>query len=163
MNKKGIFIPTLMIVFLVMLIYAYLALETKRPGLEETIGEVQINLIEQYQKGEEILFYIDQAAKYSIEKAEENGKLNKEKFLRSFNEYLQKFEATKDIKYKEEDLKIQGNYLIGQSEQEIVLKSENIEYKIKPKFKQKIKYISVALEEELFEEEKTEDEEEITI
>lgn len=72
MNKKGIFVPTLVVVTLVILIYAYVVLTTKGldlPSPSKVIGEVQLKMVEQYQRGEEILLYVDQAAKHSGYKA----------------------------------------------------------------------------------------------
>ncbi|MEA2036600.1 MAG: hypothetical protein U9O94_03775 [Nanoarchaeota archaeon] len=64
-NKKGVvFSVTMLILTILVLIVALMAAFNKTTH-EKKIGEEQIQLIEKYQEGEHIMFYIDQAGKYS--------------------------------------------------------------------------------------------------
>lgn len=66
-NKKGalLFAPMLLILMIVGLIYAYSEISAKYKRFNKEIGEKQFELINTYQEGEKLLFYIDQSAKYS--------------------------------------------------------------------------------------------------
>ncbi|MEK6947424.1 MAG: hypothetical protein AABX32_07500, partial [Nanoarchaeota archaeon] len=71
-SKKGAFPFNIMVVVALtaLLIYAWIQLDSKYNGtFERYLGEKQYDLIKTYQKGEQVLFYIDQSAKYSLEQS----------------------------------------------------------------------------------------------
>lgn len=69
-SKKGIIFEGLMfVIVLIILISAFAILTKKSQKFDFQIGERQLNLINTYQRGEKILFYVDQSAKYSMEQA----------------------------------------------------------------------------------------------
>ena len=146
--------PILAIALIFILGYALMSfINWEKTNLKEDyIGKNAVEIIKTYSEAEKVLFYIDQSAKYSIEKAYSKDK-NEEDFLKEFlnyfNEYLQKLEATKNIKYELDELSVQSNYLIGNSEKELIFKEPSFTYKVKVKFKQKIK-LDLKEEEELF-------------
>jgi hypothetical protein len=67
-HKKGalLFAPILVIMMIVGLIYAWATIVGKYNAFDKKIGERQFELIDTYQTGEKVLFYIDQSAKCSI-------------------------------------------------------------------------------------------------
>ncbi len=66
-NRKAFLYGVVVLVFTTfMLIWALNASSFKKINHEKSIGEEQIELIKEYSKGESILFYIDQSAKYSF-------------------------------------------------------------------------------------------------
>jgi len=70
-HKKAalLFVPLVVVFFVVGLIYAWSTLTSKYVGFNQQIGEKQFDLINSYQKGEKTLFYIDQSSKYSSHQA----------------------------------------------------------------------------------------------
>ena len=109
MNKKGIFLPFVVIITLIILLYAYYSLilyNTNKPDSE--IGVNQYMIYDYYGKAENYLFYIDISAKYSIEKSiddlNKNGGFSeadlwkvghspdvKKEFEKSFNKYFNEY------------------------------------------------------------------------
>lgn len=65
-KKTMILIISLAILFWVITGMLFVRIAAKKAQFNATLGETQLGLIENYIKGEKILFYIDQAAKYSI-------------------------------------------------------------------------------------------------
>jgi len=76
-GKKGmIAILILAIFFFAIMGTLFIKLQSKKSQFNATLGETQLELIEKYTKGEQILFYIDQASKYSIYEAVYDLSLN---------------------------------------------------------------------------------------
>ena len=65
-NKKAIFYSVTILLFTIIILTGALTITFKKTTHEKKIGEEQIKLIQKYQEGENALFYIDQAAKYSV-------------------------------------------------------------------------------------------------
>jgi len=92
-NKKGalVLVPFLVFLFVVGLIYAWSTITSSQQSFNEKIGEKQFQLINTYQDGENVLFYIDQSAKYSayqsIYDLAQNGGYNEEKICGDYLGY----------------------------------------------------------------------------
>ena len=66
-RKKGmILVLGLAILFSVIMGMLFVRIGAKKSQFNAILGETQLGLIEKYTEGEKILFYVDQAAKYSI-------------------------------------------------------------------------------------------------
>jgi len=97
-KKAMIFEPALVFVTILVLSFALVRLDAHQKDLakDELLGSRQINIIKTYQKAENILFYIDQSAKLSAEKASEElilkGSTNpKQDFKPLLNSNLNKY------------------------------------------------------------------------
>ena len=91
MNKKGIYLPTLVALTAFLLAYATFAVLTTNTSIAGEAGKNQIDIIQLYQKGEFIRQYIKQSARNSINDAlnefGKNGGLRKEG-CKSENEFV---------------------------------------------------------------------------
>ena len=69
--KRGglVFSMGLLIMVVASLLYAWAELSAKYNSFDRKIGERQYALIKAYQQGEQILFYIDQSAQYSLKQS----------------------------------------------------------------------------------------------
>lgn len=170
MNKRGIFLPFLAIITIIVLLFAYysLVLYSDRPSGE--LGTNQYMLYDYYGKAERYLFYIDVSAKYSIEKSIEDLNQNggfseedtwkngyspdvKKEFKKSFNKYFNEYmelnlngksaEQRKTF-YKQNkdnyDLVFENNILFGKSKRKITFALSDFSYSINSNFKQKLDY-----------------------
>jgi hypothetical protein len=71
-KKSQVFVFLIFVMAIVVLIYAYMHLDNKytlktKYGLKIELGDLQFKLIDKYAFGESYLFYLDQAAKYSLD------------------------------------------------------------------------------------------------
>jgi len=64
-NKKAVFYSITVLIFTIFILIFALIAVYKKTSPPKKIGEEQMELIKHYQEGENILFYIDQSAKYS--------------------------------------------------------------------------------------------------
>jgi hypothetical protein len=65
-NKKAIFYSVTVLILTIFILVAALTAAFNKTKHEKKIGEEQIELIKKYQEGEDVLFYIEQSAKYSV-------------------------------------------------------------------------------------------------
>lgn len=71
-SKRGAFPFNILVVvaLTILLVYAWIQLDNKYNGtFKRHLGEKQYDLIKTYQKGEQVLFYTDQSAQYSLEQS----------------------------------------------------------------------------------------------
>ncbi len=154
MNKKGYYVPMLIIFLVFLLGYAFSALYTKDIAYAKVAGQNQIKLIEKYQEGEFIRLYIKQSARNSINNAlyefGQNGALkeekckkdnyflwnkdckpNKDSFLFYFDKNFKSFLKFKKIPDLNFDNEIENNKLIAKSRDYILfnLNEDKIELK----------------------------------
>lgn len=75
-KKAMILILSLALLFWVIMGMLFVRIASKKSQFNATLGETQLELIGKYTQGEQILFYVDQASKYSIYKAAYDLSLN---------------------------------------------------------------------------------------
>lgn len=75
-KKAMILVLSLAMLFWAIMGMLFVRIAAKKSQFNATLGETQIELIQNYVKGEKILFYVDQAAKYSVYRAVYDLSLN---------------------------------------------------------------------------------------
>jgi len=69
-SRKGIdYAALLVVVVFISLVYLLIILEHKSAEFQREVGDNQLALLNSYSQGEAMLFYVDQAAKYSAQKS----------------------------------------------------------------------------------------------
>ncbi len=154
-NKKAsiIFPPLLVIIALIVLVFALIAIKNKTDKIKNiAIGERQIEIFGTYQEGENILFYLDQAGKYSAETSaedladsggyfgssecgsdssvvlwENNGKdcsPDKDTLLRSYESFFNQ-EISKYSYTSENSISFPNSYSVSSSKDGIIMRSND--------------------------------------
>lgn len=142
MNKKGIMIPVMTILGLIVLLYAAFSVYSgENKAATEKIGKLQLDIIELQQDAEGRLFYLDQLVKHSAIKSSNDLKNEKfasnNAFINAFgNKFSTEFESNIRLSYFEVpfDYKFEYQYendtikIKADSRKEIVLKKEFVTY-----------------------------------
>jgi len=165
MNKKGIFIVGLAIITLFIVgVALFVFYSSEKNSNRAVFGEIQLDVMETYNIGEEALFYLDESVKYAADESlnqfyqeSECGRYqeyslwkygSKECFPdfaklynNSFNKNLDAFLSSySEVKFpiNNYEISIEDGFINGKAIEKLEINKNNILYQISPDFKIKV-------------------------
>ena len=137
-RKSTVILLIVSFAFLTSMIIFYSTANMQIPGGKEKkhVGVKGIEIFKSYYQGEEILYFLDLAAKYSYNKAKKSENIE-EIFENELSKYLKKMNEIygTDLKIDDFDIEFKKNETIGICLKKITIYTQNSEYSFVPNFK----------------------------